>query len=489
MADSTPDFGSLAVAEAPVETPVVETPTTDSTTVETPEISTGATTETETPAETTAELNADGTAKTVATGTEERPAAQALEPTAQNVRNYLKNLKADSANAKVVKSIHEAYEHQRAFQEVFPSVQEARDAKDFFESVGGIEGLESKNAIIQNVEESDQLLYAGDPKLIDNIVEDLKAQGKQGALVSLTPAFLDAVKSADLQGFHEALSPYFLGLIEQVNLTGAVAGLVKALSTVDAAKPETVTAALETVKGISGEMDSWIKGLQSGVQQKKTTPVETPEQKKFKADQEAFNKQRTEFETSKSNEFTTAVNKEAERINHGRLITELTSYAKMPFFKGFSKESWNHIGANVDRDLRDTLAADKTYQTWMKAAWGAKNPDRSKILEYHKAKVESISDRVVSSYVAKAYPNYAKGGFAAGRTAAAETKKVATQKVVQQAAATGKAVFVATKPPRDFVDYTDRNQATLLEVAGKAKLAKPYNNLPVGTLITWRRNL
>ena len=118
-------------------------------------------------------------------------------------------------------------------------------------------------------------------------------------------------------------------------------------------------------------------------------------------------------------------------------------------------------------DLYDTLKADKTYQAQMKALWGAKSPDKAKILEYHTAKVQSLANDIVRRSVQKMYPDHAKGGSAAGRVAAATAKKVAAAKTDAAAAATGKPVYVAVKPSWDSIDwYKDPKQH--LYIAGKA---------------------
>jgi high-affinity K+ transport system ATPase subunit B len=119
----------------------------------------------------------------------------------------------------------------------------------------------------------------------------------------------------------------------------------------------------------------------------------------------------------------------------------------------------------------------------MKAMWGAKTPDRAKIEEYHKARVDSIAAEIVRSTVQKMYPGYAKGGSAAGRIAAKAVKTTATAVADVAAAkntAVGKPTYVAAKPAWESIDW-DKDPKQLLYITGKAYLKTG------GKLVTWRK--
>jgi hypothetical protein len=122
----------------------------------------------------------------------------------------------------------------------------------------------------------------------------------------------------------------------------------------------------------------------------------------------------------------------------------------------------------------------------MKAMWGAKTPDRAKIEEYHKAKVDSMAEDLVRGVVQKMYPGYAKGGAAAGRVAAKAAKVATAAKVDAKAVATNKPVYVAQKPGRDMldIDHVDKNgksDAVMEMIAGRGFLKGS------GKWITWRK--
>ena len=70
-----------------------------------------------------------------------------------------------------------------AAKAVFPKgVEEMQEAKAFIDSVGGPEGYQKSQDMINQVLASDELLYAADSKIWDNVIEDLKANGHSEAL-------------------------------------------------------------------------------------------------------------------------------------------------------------------------------------------------------------------------------------------------------------------------------------------------------------------
>lgn len=469
MATDMIDFAGLdsAAAAAPaadVVAPVVEAPAADAAAAGTPEIKAPAAKE---------QINPDGSPKVA------DPAAAAAdlpgtESTPQNIRQALKAMRdADPAkNGSVVKELHGAFERWEASKAIFPKgVAEMKEAKAFIDTVGGHEGLEKMQDQVAAINESDELLYAGDPQIIENIVEDLKGQGKLGALAKLAPAFWDALKTHDNEGFYKAFSPHFLSALQDVEMPETMAGLTAALAKGAAGLPE--------AKQIVENMTSWYKGLEGKSAQAKADAV-SPERVKLDEERKAFAKEQNDFKTNQSEAFKTAVGKESEHLNNQVLGSDLKVYLKMPFFQGFTKENLTPLASQIKQDLFATLKADKAYQAQMKALWGTKSPDRAKIVEYHKAKLESISFETVKNTVQRMYPGYAKGGPAAGRVAAAEIKKAATVKTDAAAAAQGKPVLVAVKPKWEEIDF-EKDPKQYLYIAGKAYLKAS------GKLVTWRK--
>ena len=424
------------------------------------------------------QFNSDGTPKTDTTKVDED--LPGTEKTPQEIRKALKSLRdADPAHAGAVKQLHGAFERWEAAKAIYPGgVNEMRQAKEFIDLIGGNEGYEKLTGTVAAAEASDAKLYdpSQNASLIEDVVADLKTQGKLENLGTLSAAMLDATKANDEKGYYKAFAPHFLEGLQTVNMPGAINGIVKALSDPDPAKA--VAAAKEIADGLS----NWYKNLEADNKKSKDAVV-SPERKQLEADRAAFLKQQEDFKTNQSTEFKNSVAKVCESSNNKLLGAELGPFLKMPFFKGFGKENLAPLGTTIKQNLYNILKADNAYQVQMKAMWGAKTPDRAKIEEYHKARVESIAKDIVRDTVQRMYPGYAKGGSAAGRVAAATEKKVASGKADETAkvnTAAGKATYVAQKPKWDSIDWA-KDPKQLLYITGKAFL-KGTN-----TLVTWRK--
>jgi hypothetical protein len=476
------DFAGLDAAAAAVET----TPEVDSTVTVDTATDSGADTNVdsasrEDSAEGTSDTKAEGVDSAVKTEAGKEKTATAAkdealpgdEKTPQEIRRVLKAIKdADPKNAAAVKQLHGAFERYNAFKEIYPTVQEAQEAKQFIENIGGYDGFEQLQTTLKSVEESDQLLYAGDGKLIDDIYEQMKGENKQDSFGKLASPFLDKLKEVDKKAYYNTLTPHYVASLEASHLPQVLSALTAALGKGD-------EAGLAQAKELVADMDGWFKSLKGEAEKSKQGP--TPEQLALKAEREKFQKEQADFKTNQTKEFQQAVGKEAETSNNKKLGAELTPYLKTAYFKAFKTENLKPLARQIQDDLRSELTADKGYQTQMKALWGAKNPDRAKILQFHNTKIETMAARIVRDAVNKMYPDHAKGGSAAGRVAAATQKKEAVAKADAAATSAGQPAYVAVKPKNI---NRSMDPKSLLEIAGKGYIP---NGKGGWKLVTWRK--
>src|ERR1700677_742531 len=229
MATEIVDFASLDSAAAAVDDSAVSS--------EVQNVDTDTTVDTSTSEDTTnttdQDKNEDGTEKTEEQKVEaakNKTTADTDKSTPKTISEALKALKADPNNSGAAKILRDSYFSEQAFKKEFKTVQEARDAKAFIDAVGGAEGWESAQSVIQNIEETDELVRAGDPKIWSNIVEDLKSEGKIAALPKLAAGGLDTLKATNKDQFEEVLAPHFLDGLKQVNMPGAITALSKYLA-------------------------------------------------------------------------------------------------------------------------------------------------------------------------------------------------------------------------------------------------------------------
>jgi len=448
----------------------------------------------------------DGTPKTEEEIAEEKKTKQAEldakklpgnKNTPENIRKTLKAIRdANPAeNGEAVKTLHGAYERWEAAKKIFPKgVQEMKDAKALIDLVGGHDGYNTLISQKQAIDEVDQKLYSGDSSLIDDILSDLKAENKTDAFPKLAGAFLDKLKAEFKDQYYEVHGPHFVAALDETNLPNVFKSMVAGLSAIKSdMKPEEVTAAVQKVLGTAQRLSKWADDMKAQHGKKEEGSDISPERKKLEEDRKKFVEEQTKFRTNQTKAFREDVGKDSLASAQKAIVKTLREeFFNLPFFKGFPFETKRSLANGILSRLQQTLTADGVYQAQMKALWGAKDPSKSKLLEYHNTKVDSIIRDVASKEVQDRYPNYRKGGAAAGRVAAAAAKKETTNKTDAAATASGKPVYVPTKP-KDLVrneeitvagrEYKPSDLVTL-EIMGRGFIKDAKGNYK---LITWRK--
>ncbi len=402
MADALIDFASLdaSVDAAPaaevVDTPaaevdsVVDTPVTDVDSAD----EAGKETETK---------NADGTDKTPEEVEKFKTDAAAkvtpTDATPANVRSALKAMRdSDPKNAEVVKQLHGSFERWNAAKQIFPKgVAEMTEAKAFIDSVGGPEGYEKMQQALDAVSATDELLYAADPKLWDNVIEDLKSSGHPEALGQLAPSLLQKLKVHDHEAFYNTTIPVVANAMKEIHMDTFVSKFNEALA--EKNDKGEVVPNIAKITGLVKGITDWYTDLDKDAKERTTAPVETPASKKLAADQAAFNKKVEDAAKTERTNFEKGVAEEAEKHNNLSLGKALKGFLKMPFFKEFQRETLVDLGNGIKDRLYASLKADKAYQTQMNAMWKQKTPDRAKMLQYHQAKVDSIATDIVTKTI------------------------------------------------------------------------------------------
>lgn len=443
--------------------------------------------------------NADGTDKTPEQIAKDKESAAKNLPgdknTPQHIRKTLKAIQdADPANKKAVQELHGSYERWNAAKQIFPKgVQEMKDAKALIDLVGGQEGYETFTQQKAAIEAVDQKLYNADPTLIDDILADLKEENKLEAFPKIALNFLNRLQKDNADAYYEQMIPHFVGLLEEVNINGVLTGLVSTLSALkDDSKTEDVKAAVQKALGIADKADKWMKNMQSQNKKAKEN-VESPERKAIDAERKKLDEEKTQWKTNQTNAFKQDVATASSKADNDELGKALSPFLQKPFFKGFTRENLTPLATTLQTNLREALKADKTYQAQMKALWGAKEPSKEKILQFHSSRVKDITQRIVRTTVERMYPGYTKGGAAAGRVAAANAKADATKAADTKAAASGKPVYVVSKP-KDLVRNEDivvggkpyrASDLITMEITGKGFVKSADGK--TFKFVTWRK--
>ena len=158
MATSAPDISALFdVASTPEPVTPPEPVTSEETNLEPTEETTPETGgETPGDGESTPEAGAEG---------DERPVDGRTNPAA--IRSALKAFRdLDPKNAPIARELNNAYGRYTAYKSVFPKVADAQSAKAILDAVGGNDGIAGLQQTIKSVNETDQLLFSGDRKVL-----------------------------------------------------------------------------------------------------------------------------------------------------------------------------------------------------------------------------------------------------------------------------------------------------------------------------------
>lgn len=369
------------------------------------------------------------------------------------IRSALKTLRdSDPKNAPIARELNDAYGRYTAYRSVFPKVADAQAAKAALDAVGGADGLTEMHATLKSVNETDELLYKGDGRVLETLIEDMKAAGHPEAFGKLADPFLEQLKKHDSKAYYDALRPHFFQGLVDVGFD-RVLGSLKQLLSVETPNVDAVRQQLAT-------LGQWFDEFRDSVDRKSKDAL-LPER-------QAFEKERSDFQTQKQKDFQNSVGTAADTASNRALGSSLKRYLQMPFFKGFSRESLTDLASGIKSALLSELTADKSYQSQMDAFFSQKSPDRDRILSYHDQRVQAAAARIVKSVIERRYPNYLKAG-------AKPTTKPGTKPTTPMAA--GAPVFVMSKPDGNDIDW-DKDPSRHLFITGKAYLKS-------GKFVTW----
>lgn len=386
---------------------------------------------------------------------EEKPVDGRTNPAA--IRKALKEFRdSKPENAAVARELNNAYGRYTAYKSVFPKVADAQNAKAILDAVGGNEGVAQLQSTIKSVNETDALLYAGDPRVLDSIIEDMKAENKLDAFGKLAKPFLEKLRGVDDKAYYETMRPHFLQGLVDVNLPGVLQSLTKALTG--------ETPDINAARSILTEMSSWFDNLRNS--------VETADKTKLDPEREAFEKERTQFQSERQKAFEAEVNGDWNRINANELGRALKQYTKLPFAKNWTDATKLSVAREIMSTLGDELKNDSTYQAQMDAFWSEKQPDRKKIAGFHEAKLKAISNRIVKSVLDARYPGFQKAAGTARPKATGAPVAPAT------GSASGSPTFVTSKPDGSQIDWV-KDPTRMLFTTGKAYLKN-------GKFVTWK---
>ena len=385
----------------------------------------------------------------------EQPIDARTNPAA--VRSALKKLRDMGPEfAPIARQLNNSFGREIAYKNVFPKVADAQNAKALLDAVGGQEGFVALQENVKAIQATDAKLYAGDPSVLDDIIEDMRSEGKIDAFGKLASPFLEKLRATDEKAYFAAMKPHFYQGLRDVGLPNVVANLIQSLQ---GEQPNVAQA-----QQILNQMKEWFDDLGAS--------VDTASKQNLDPERKAFEQERQQFASERQKEFQTGVAAACDSHNNTALGSALKQYLKLPFFKGWSRESLVDLGAGLKQQLYSELGADKAYQTQMDAFFAQKSPDKDKIQRFHQAKVDSMAQRIVKDLLNRRYPGFQKQQGAAAKPAA---KPAATAQA--QPGNPTKPQYVQSKPDWNDINW-DMDPTQRHYITGRAVLKN-------GRFVSW----
>ena len=233
------------------------------------------------------------------------------------------------------KALNDTVGKGRAYEQIYPTVREARETKTLVDSVGGREGLIKQQETLARVQELDRALETGNP----SAVEALWKEAPEG-MVKLAPMIFSNLEKANPEAYAKAVVPHAVKFFDNSGFPEAFDKMVQAYQSGDKTNGDK----------LSAEMARWFVAQRT----------QTAQQPKIDPNVERLQR---ELDERKSSD-----NQKAVDTAYGQVVEHagpvIDKYLKPIVAKlGLSPEQYNALRADTWKHLQDTRNADATYKT------------------------------------------------------------------------------------------------------------------------------
>lgn len=369
---------------------------------------------------------ADGTTKQGGKGgeQEEKPDGR-KNPDA--IRKHLAALKADPNTKEFGQELTNKLGKVRGYEEVFPTVKEAREVRTLLESVGGREAVTAAIESHATMQRVDQQIDAGDPA----VVEEMFKQSPEG-MAKLVGPILDQLSKANPAAYKAALVPHAVAMLEGDGLTGALNAMVDAFNKDD--KPG--------MQDMLGRLIQYYKGLMQGAKPKGIDP-----------DRAAFEKEKTDFQTQKQQEAIKSTFNANLEYSAGKIDAGIAADIKR---LNLSEKQVEKLRQNVWKELETRRNKDSVFTSTLNSKFDAKTSKADAVTW-----LNGFTDRNVADAINEVVTSY----YGDRKAAPARVDPTAPKKGAPAAgAAKGAAPAGTIKVPKALtfaeIDYNDPRTTT-----------------------------
>lgn len=299
----------------------------------------------------------------------------------------------------------------RAYETVYPTVREAKEAKTLIDSLGGREGLTNLQGVYARVQEIDHAFEVGDPSIIAQMWEDAP-----DGMVKLAPAIFARLEQANPQAYEKAIVPHAVKFFDNAGFPEAFDEMVGLYQ----------KGQKEQADALAQKLGRWFSGQRQATQNGNET----------KSDPEKERLQRELQERDQKANAAAIDRAYNDVVAHAAPVID--KYLKPIVAKlGLSKEQYEALREDTWKHLQDTRNSDATYKTVAKAKY-AQGVDKA--TEYIKQETENRAEDAARSRANFWYGHQLRNGAVA-------TKKPATAAPVSPSITRGK------EPSPSEIDY------------------------------------
>jgi hypothetical protein len=347
----------------------------------------------------------------------------------QHVKQALAKLR--EIDPKMADTVRRNYYEASDYRQAFPTVREAREARDLLEEVGGADGIQRVRGEADDYAHELNAMANGDPSVIEELVRDFP-----DGLVRLVPHALDAMSEVDPAAF-EKLSA---GIVTQVLANKGVTHNVLRLTELIADGKQ------KEAFDLAKQMLDWVNGVKDYADQKADLNArggETDREKRVRM---------REQELEANNKRTFGVQVGGEAI---RMLNTMIDQALAPMLKGrrlsLNPDQRKDFQNGARTEISNALARLPGYRDRMQELIDA--GDQQAILRFIRSKVQS------AQLVRRAVTNaWGRRGFSQARGASRNGSGTTTG-----------VVRLAQKPSADQIDWS-KDRSRMRYMTGEATL-------------------
>lgn len=220
------------------------------------------------------------------------------------------------------------------YRDTFPTVNDAKSAKQLIEGIGGVEGATALQSRIQAVDQQDEAIKAGSPEVIDAMFKDFP----EGA-AALGPHYLATLQKTNPEAYSSTVAPHAIAMLEQAGLSEHLTAMA---NEADPAK----------AKQMAAQAAAWLNGQKSTIQQTRQQPAKDPRQDKIAQGMQ-------ELETQRESMFMEGVTGKVNSSVTPEITKTVEQYAKQ--YK-WNPEQKAEFQSRLQNDIVEQMKADKTYE-------------------------------------------------------------------------------------------------------------------------------